>query len=175
MIHRVPLHSAMAALIAIALLAGCGGLQRTHITVPDDLVPAFRAAAATYGILTAAQLAGQARVESKFNPQAVSHAGARGIMQFLPTTWAEFGIDGNHDGVADPLDPLDAIPSAARYESHLAEMVQHLPGDRVSLVLAAYNAGPDAVRGAGGIPDFDETRAYVKKVYDWADTYSDQL
>ncbi|WP_041939745.1 MULTISPECIES: lytic transglycosylase domain-containing protein [Frankia] len=174
MVHRVPPKAVLAALLAVVLVASCGVLRRTH-RVPDDLVPVFRSAATAYGILTAAQLAAQARVESKFDAQAVSHAGARGIMQFLPTTWAAFGLDGNKDGVADPLDPRDAIPSAAYYESWLAEQVAHLPGDRVSLILAAYNAGPDAVRLAGGIPDFGETRAYVTKVRDWADTFSDQL
>ncbi|ETA03287.1 hypothetical protein ThrDRAFT_01634 [Frankia casuarinae] len=175
MINGVPARSTLAAFIVITLMSGCGVLRYPHVDVPDDLVPVFRSAAATYGVLTAAQLAAQARVESKFDAQAVSRAGARGIMQFLPTTWAEFGIDGNHDGITDPLDPLDAIPSAAFYEARLAQEVGYLPGDRVSLILAAYNAGPAAVRTAGGIPDFQETRAYVTKVHDWAATYSDRL
>ncbi len=174
MIHRSPPRALLAALLAVTLVAGCGVLRRTH-RVPDDLIPVFRAAATAYGILTPAQLAAQARVESKFNPKAVSNAGARGIMQFLPTTWKDFGLDGNDDGVADPLNPRDAILSAAYYESRLAELLAHLPGDRVSLVLAAYNAGPDTVRLAGGIPDIGETRAYVTKVRDWADAFSDQL
>ncbi|KJE24620.1 transglycosylase family protein [Frankia torreyi] len=174
MYHRVSLRAVLAVLLAVTLVASCGILRRTH-RVPDDLIPVFRSAATAYGILTPAQLAAQARVESKFDARAVSHAGARGIMQFLPTTWAAFGLDGNEDGVADPLDPRDAILSAAYYESRLAEQVAHLPGDRVSLILAAYNAGPDAVRLAGGIPDIGETQAYVTKVRDWADTYSDQL
>jgi soluble lytic murein transglycosylase-like protein len=163
-------------LAATVLVAGCGHvLGRSHGTVPDELVPIFRHAAASYGILTAAQLAAQARVESKFNTHAVSRAGARGIMQFLPSTWAAFGFDGDRDGVADPLDPQDAILSAARYEARLAEQVGGLPGDDVSLVLAAYNAGPDAVRAARGVPNFYETRAYVQKVHNWAATYRDQL
>lgn len=174
MIRRVPARVVTAALLALALMAGCGILQRPH-HVPDELIPLFQAAATAYGTLTAAQLAAQARVESKFNPRAVSRAGARGIMQFLPSTWAAFGLDGNHDGVADPMDPHDAIPAAAAYEAKLAQLVAHLPGDRLSLILAAYNAGPDAVRAAGGVPDFGETRTYVAKVHTWAATFSDQL
>ncbi|MCK9897375.1 lytic transglycosylase domain-containing protein [Frankia sp. AgB32] len=174
MISRVSARAVMAALAVVALVAGCGLRRETH-HVPDDLIPVFQAAAATYGLLTAAQLAAQARVESKFDAQAVSRAGARGMMQFLPSTWADFGIDGNHDGRADPMDPRDAIPSAARYESTLARLVEHLPGDRVSLVLAAYNAGPDAVRAAGGVPDIDETRTYVSRVNTWAAAFADQL
>nr|MDT0666838.1 transglycosylase SLT domain-containing protein [Micromonospora sp. DSM 115978] len=56
--------------------------------VPAELVPLFQDAADTYGVLSAAELAAQARVESKFDPGAVSHAGALGIMQFIPGTWA---------------------------------------------------------------------------------------
>ncbi|MBX6387917.1 MAG: lytic transglycosylase domain-containing protein [Frankia sp.] len=174
---RVPLRVA-GLLTAVAVLAsGCSHLlpMEQASEIPEGLVPVFHQAAENYGLLSAAQLAAQARVESKFDPKAVSRAGAIGMMQFLPSTWAEFGIDGNGDGVADPLDPLDAIPSAARYEAHLAEVVGYLPGDLVSLVLAAYNAGPRAVCDAGGIPDYAETRAYVAQVHEWAETFEDQL
>jgi soluble lytic murein transglycosylase-like protein len=166
----------MAVILAATAVAGCGEnytLDQRH--VPVELVPLFQAAAKTYGELSAAQLAAQARVESKFDEDAVSRAGARGLMQFLPTTWAEFGLDGNDDHVADPLEPADAIMSAARYDAHLAELVGNLPGDRVSLILAAYNAGPAAVQSAGGIPDITETRAYVERVRIWAQTYAGQL
>ncbi|MBL7498194.1 lytic transglycosylase domain-containing protein [Frankia sp. CNm7] len=143
--------------------------------IPADLVPVFQEAASAYGLLTPAQLAAQARVESRFDSSAVSRAGAVGMMQFLPSTWAEFGIDGDGDGVADPLNPLDAIPSAAHYEQHLAGLVSDLPGDRVSLILAAYNAGPNAVRAAGGIPDYAETKAYIAKIHSWAETYEEEI
>jgi soluble lytic murein transglycosylase-like protein len=163
--------------VVAALLGGCAQILplRTLDTIPADLVPAFRAAARTYGLLTAAQLAAQAEVESRFDPGVVSRAGAVGIMQFLPETWKEYGIDGDGDGVANPLDPLDAIPSAARYEAHLAKVLAYLPGDRVSLVLAAYNAGPAAVEAAGGVPDIAETRAYIARIRQWAATYASQF
>ena len=164
-------------LVIVSLASsGCSHIfDRSFDDVPAEYVPLFQSAARTYGVLTAAQLAAQARVESKFDPTAVSRAGARGIMQFLPGTWEEFGLDGNGDGVADPLDPHDAILSAAHYEAYLAEQVADLPGDRVSLVLAAYNAGPTAVRTAGGIPNFSETQAYVRQVHDWAAAYQGKL
>jgi soluble lytic murein transglycosylase-like protein len=167
---------ALAVWLAAGLLAGCGEAFRLdRDQVPAELVPLFRDAADVYRVLSASQLAAQARVESTFDPEAVSRSGARGLMQFRPQTWAEFGLDGDGDGDADPLDPADAIPTAARYDAHLAELVGHLPGDRVSLVLAAYNAGPAAVRSAGGIPDFAETRAYVERVHTWAQTFDGQL
>jgi soluble lytic murein transglycosylase-like protein len=163
--------------VVAVLLGACGQILPLGAAglIPADLVPAFRAAARAYGLLSAAQLAAQARVESRFDSSVVSRAGAVGIMQFLPETWKEWGIDGDGDGVADPLDPLDAIPSAARYEQHLANLVGGLPGDRVSLVLAAYNAGPNVVLRAGGIPDIPETKAYINKINEWAATYSGQF
>jgi soluble lytic murein transglycosylase-like protein len=164
-----------AAAAALLTTAGCGLNSGRHARVPDELVPLFRSAAAHYGILSAAQLAAQARVESKFNPQAESRAGARGLMQFLPSTWEEFGVDGNKDGVVDPLEPADAILSAARYEHHLADLLRGVPGDRATLVIAAYNAGPGAVRAARGVPTFGETQAYVQKVRNWAERYREQV
>ncbi|WP_018636887.1 lytic transglycosylase domain-containing protein [Parafrankia elaeagni] len=176
MTRRAPAPAILALVCVLGLISGCSHIfDRAFADVPDELVPLFQAAAATYGGLSAAQLAAQARVESSFDPSAVSPAGARGLMQFLPTTWAQFGVDGNGDGRADPLEPRDAIPSAAHYEAHLASSLADLPGDRTSLILAAYNAGPQAVRTAGGIPDFHETRAYVARVHDWAATYRNQL
>lgn len=174
---RVPT-AVPALLVALAvLLTGCGHIMqmRPGGDIPADLVPVFQSVSQAYGLLSPAQLAAQARVESRFDSAAVSRAGAVGMMQFLPRTWAEFGLDGDGDGVADPLNPADAIPSAARYEAHLADLVRDLPGDLVSLVLAAYNAGPTAVCSARGIPDFQETRAYVDKVHEWAHTYETEI
>jgi soluble lytic murein transglycosylase-like protein len=111
----------------------------------------FQQAAARYG-LPANLLAGVAKVESGFNPNAVSSAGARGLMQFMPGTAAEFGIN--------PLDPAQAIDGAARLLSrNLREFGGSLP-----LALAAYNAGAGAVKRYGGIPPYPETQAYVPKV-----------
>jgi soluble lytic murein transglycosylase-like protein len=162
--------------LAAGVLAGCGeAFTLDEERVPLELVPLFQSAAERYPILSAAQLAAQARVESKFDPYAKSRAGAEGIMQFLPTTWDEFGDDGNGDGLENPLEPADAIVAAAKYEAHLADLVAHLPGDKISLILAAYNAGPAAVQAAGGIPDYAETRQYVRKVNNWAGVFDKQL
>jgi soluble lytic murein transglycosylase-like protein len=157
--------------VVALLLAGCSlSAYRTPpvpvppLTVPARLIPLFRQASAAYPELSAAQLAAQAQVESTFDARAVSPAGARGIMQFMPATWRRFGLDGDHDGRADPLDPADAIPAAARYDVYLAHLFAGLPGNRLSLVLAGYNAGPDAVRATRGIPPFGETRAYIRRV-----------
>lgn len=96
-------------------------------------------------------LAAVAQVESNFNPTAVSRAGAQGLMQFMPATAAGMGIN--------PLDPAQAVDGAARY---LRQQIDSFGS--VELGLAAYNAGPGAVRRHGGVPPFAETQAYVPKV-----------
>ncbi len=92
--------------------------------------------------------------ESGGRPDAVSRAGAQGLMQLMPGTAAEMGVD-------DPFDPVQNIRGGVRY---LARMREQFGGD-LDLVLAAYNAGPGNVRRAGDVvPDFAETRTYVQKV-----------
>lgn len=91
------------------------------------------------------------RVESGFNPDAVSPAGARGLAQLMPDTARSLGV-----AIDDPHDNLDG---GARYLLKQIETFGSL-----DLALAAYNAGPEAVRKYGGIPPFAETRAYVVRV-----------
>src|SRR6185437_9838361 len=85
--------------------------------VPQQLVPIYQRASAQYGLgpQGAAILAGINAVETAFGTNlGPSSAGAVGWMQFMPSTWAEWGVDANGDGVADPNNPEDAIFSAAR-------------------------------------------------------------
>jgi membrane-bound lytic murein transglycosylase B len=88
--------------------------------VPPQLIPIYQRAAAQYalGSQGAAILAGINAVETAFGTNlGPSSAGAEGWMQFMPSTWAEWGVDANGDGVADPNNPEDAIFAAARYLS----------------------------------------------------------
>ena len=89
--------------------------------------------------------------ESGFNPEAVSGAGARGLTQLMPATAAGLGVDIE--------DPVDNLRGGARY---LRQMLDRFGS--TELALAAYNAGPNAVIRAGGIPPYDETRNYVTRV-----------
>jgi soluble lytic murein transglycosylase-like protein len=110
----------------------------------------FARVGARYG-LPPALLAAVAKVESGYQPQAVSPAGAQGLMQLMPGTAAGLGVDA--------LDPAQAVDGAARLLSkHLADF------GSLPLALAAYNAGPGAVRRHGGVPPYPETQAYVGKV-----------
>jgi len=90
--------------------------------------------------------------ESAFDPQAISRAGAQGLMQLMPTT-------AEHLGVADPLEPGQNVRGGAAY---LRSMIDRY-GD-LTRALAAYNAGPEAVDRYGGIPPYRETRDYVERV-----------
>jgi hypothetical protein len=119
--------------------------------VPARFRGAIQTAAARWNV-SAGMLAAQLMVESNFNPFASSPAGARGIAQFMPGTAASYGL-------ADPLDPERAIDAQAHLMSDLLRSLRSMP-----VALAAYNAGPGAVRRYGGIPPFPETQAYVARI-----------
>jgi len=95
------------------------------------------------------------KVESKYDPNAVSRKGAMGLMQLVPATAQRFGVE-------NPFDPQQNIEGGVNYLKYLLEMF----GGDLTLSLAAYNAGEHSVQRFGGIPIFSETREYVRKVTD---------
>ena len=109
------------------------------------------AAASSYYNLPPGLLSAVAKVESNYNPQAVSPAGAVGIMQIMPSTAQGMGIN--------PADPVQAIFAAGQL---LSEKLNHFGS--VPLALAAYNAGDGAVEASGGVPPYQETQSYISKV-----------
>jgi soluble lytic murein transglycosylase-like protein len=93
------------------------------------------------------------KVESNFDPNAVSRKGAIGLMQLMPQTAKQLNV-------TDPFDPQQNVDAGVR---HLKSLLQNYAGD-VPRSLAAYNAGEKAVARSGGIPPYAETRNYVKQI-----------
>ena len=94
-----------------------------------------------------------ALVESGFDPHAVSPKGAQGLMQLMPGTAKEYGVQ-------DAFDPLQNLRAGS---THLRRLLDQFDGD-LTLALAAYNAGAGAVRRHGGVPDYKETHDYLRRV-----------
>jgi Transglycosylase SLT domain len=96
------------------------------------------------------------RQESAGKPRAVSHKGARGLMQLMPATAHRFGVKKEH-----LFDPAKNLEAGARY---LRWLTDRFPND-LARILAAYNAGEGAVERYGGIPPYRETRDYVRRIF----------
>jgi soluble lytic murein transglycosylase-like protein len=100
------------------------------------------------------------QVESGFDPNAISHKGATGLMQLMKATANQYQVKDRHN-------PRENINAGV---AHLRHLMDRFNG-KIPLVLAAYNAGASAVEKYGGIPPYPETRRYVSKVIDFHSQY----
>ncbi|MDO5711286.1 MAG: transglycosylase SLT domain-containing protein [Micrococcales bacterium] len=145
---RIPAASvATNAVAAPSSVASIGPLAQA----PASLQKLFVEAGRKHGV-PAQLLAAVAKQESDFTPTAVSRAGARGLMQLMPATARGLGV-------RDAFDPAQAVDGAARL---LRDHLKSFGSTR--LALAAYNAGPGAVRRYDGVPPYAETQNYVRKI-----------
>jgi len=103
------------------------------------------------------------RAESNGNRYAISRKGAKGMMQLMPFTSKRLKVN-------DPFDPVENIEGGVKYIKELLGTF----GGNVAYAVAAYNAGPAAVRKHGGIPPYQETRVYVRRVLDYYRQYDSQ-
>lgn len=159
---------------AIAVLCGAVGAFSGGGATGGPLSPGAPVPAAYRGLVneagsqcpdvTPSLIAAQLSQESGFNPHAHSGAGAEGIAQFMPATWATWGRGG------DVWNPADAIPAQGRFMCAMAGAARQgittgrLSGAVIPLALAGYNAGFGAVQGAGGVPPIPETTTYVASI-----------
>src|SRR5262249_57659739 len=119
---------------------------------PEDMAAARAGAGARHNVdpnLVRALV----KVESNFNPNAISRKGAMGLMQLMPQTARQLNL-------TNPFDPQQNVDAGVR---HLKQLLESYGGD-VRLSLAAYNAGSGAVSRSRGIPHFAETQNYVRRI-----------
>lgn len=141
------------------------GSPVTETMTPESVDKAIEAAAERHGVdpnLVRAVV----KVESNFNPHAVSSKGAMGLMQLMPSTAKSLSV-------GNAFDPNQNVDAGVR---HLKSLLDSYNGN-VELSLAAYNAGQGAVSRNKGIPPYRETREYVKKITDlyWKSSYKPRI
>jgi hypothetical protein len=139
--------------------ADFGKVLAQHLPQAGSFDDVFLTAGNKYNI-SPALLKAVASAESGFNPEAISSSGAVGLMQIMPETARQLGID--------PRDPVQSIQGAASY---LRTLLNQFNGNTM-LAIAAYNAGPGAVARYNGIPPFKETQNYVVQVAELMKRYS---
>lgn len=123
---------------------------------PATINTAIQNASTTYGV-PANLIRAVIQQESGMNPDAVSSAGAIGLMQLMPDTASSLGV-------TNPYDPVQNINGGTEY---LSNLLQQFSGN-TQMALAAYNAGPGAVEANNGIPPYPETTSYVNNVLSYA-------
>ena len=177
----MPVIAAMLAVLGVLLAVmgaflGSSASESTVAGVPAEYEADVIRAGSICQVVTPSIIAAQIDQESNWNPKAGSSAGAQGIAQFMPSTWASAGKDGDGDGKADIWNPHDAIWSQGNYMCNLASQVEtakksgKLTGDTLELTLAAYNAGLGSVLRYGMVPPFEETINYVRRIKELAAT-----
>jgi soluble lytic murein transglycosylase-like protein len=132
-----------------------------YLRDPTEFDPHIQDASQRYG-LDHRLIKALIKAESRFDSEAISPKGAMGLMQLMPETAKIMGV-------SHPLDPKENIEGGVRYLKYLLKQFN----DNLALALAAYNAGPDAVKRYGGIPPFRETREYLKKVLEFYSNYKE--
>lgn len=123
-----------------------------RLGVPESMDAIFQEAAEKYNVPVKLLMA-VGKAESGYNANAVSSAGAQGVMQLMPSTAAALGVE-------DAFDARSNIMGGAKY---LAQKLQQYNGD-IDLTLAAYNAGSGNVAKYGGVPPFEETINYISRI-----------
>jgi soluble lytic murein transglycosylase-like protein len=125
---------------------------RGRAATPGDVDSAIEQAAARHNV-DPSLVRAVVKVESNFNPNAVSRKGAMGLMQLMPSTARQLRVK-------NPFDPEQNVDAGVR---HLKQLLESYGGD-IKLTLAAYNAGAGAVARSSGVPHYAETQNYVRRI-----------
>ena len=141
-----------------------GELGSVEIETEEPSIDTYISKAAETYQVDAALIKAVIMAESGYNPRAVSHRGAQGLMQLMPNTARWLGVE-------DAFDPALNIDGGVRY---LRRLIDRFKGD-IKLALAAYNAGSRYVRKYGGVPPFRATRIYVRKVLNLREGYLKEM
>jgi hypothetical protein len=141
---------------------------RIEIIQPEELMPAFSYSDIVYPVSVKHNVdwrlvAAVIQVESNFNPDAVSPVGARGLMQLMPATAADYGIT-----LKTIHDPEANVEAGVKHLKMLSDLYD---GD-IPLIAAAYNVGQGTVAKFDGIPPFEETRNYVERVVSYYNSFA---
>lgn len=133
--------------------ANCRKIKWEEVPLNTNAYASQIHSAAVYNAVDESLIRAIIHAESAYHPDAVSPKGAQGLMQLMPETQAQLNV-------RNPFDPAHNIAGGVR---HLSALLREFGGN-ISLAAAAYNAGTGAVRKYGGVPPFDETREYVRRV-----------
>jgi hypothetical protein len=150
-IMRFKLFSSTAFLVWFAFSFLCSDVQ-AETQPPTKYDSIIRSIAANYG-LEPTLIHSIIRTESNYDPDAVSPKGAMGLMQLMPETAKRYGV-------RDIYNPRENIEGGVKYLKYLMDLYN----GKTDYVLAAYNAGHNAIKKYGGIPPFPETRRFIEKV-----------
>jgi soluble lytic murein transglycosylase-like protein len=140
----------LALALAVSLPTGAAGLAREDLKLQYD--PIVKSHARKYNV-PADLIHSIIKTESNYDYQAVSPKGAAGLMQLMPETAAQYGVK-------DRFDPEDNIMGGVKYLKDLIKLYNN----NTKMVLAAYNAGQEALKKFNGIPPYQETREYIRRV-----------
>ncbi|WP_329460656.1 transglycosylase SLT domain-containing protein [Streptomyces sp. NBC_01497] len=158
---------------SVKLIEGDGSGSLAVDAVPGNYVDAIQSAGRQCKEIGPVVIASQLKVESDFDPNHTGTDGTQGIAGLSPSVFQQYGSDTDNNGKTSIFDAKDSIAAEGKYLCALVDQVKPYANDgsfqtsNLSLALAAYRVGADAIKQANGMPSTDEALSYVTSVRDW--------